>query len=605
MKQPERITASGTFTNVTEYGAADGSINYAFTLGNNNNGRKYEYRWEDSQHKTLTPKVTMYEGYTGTELNNLPADTFLLTVSITKSGTEKPIPPYTTPDGAGCQSTFKVVITQPDPIVIDIDTLKWVSCTNGNDGQLNAHVTGGVKPYTFKWENEKSVAICSDSTLTGSVGKYTLHFTDANGIKRETSAYLPQIDSLKTILENVTKVFCKGNATGEVAIAVKGGTQPYSFLWSSGDQTQNITRKTAGDYEVTVSDANHCKDTLDVTIESSDAISYDLTTKNLTCYHSNDGEIAVSNVAGGNPPYAISWSNGEKDYTLSRLPADSYKGAIIDSRNCIEAIDVMLSEPDTIIPRIEKDIYTLCKGQKQPLDIATANAKSYAWYNGEVKISDNQQIVIAEAGIYRAEITDNDNCFGQKNFEVRTTDNEIFADFIVASSVAQDSVLRAVNITRSDFETMEWLLDDDSDIWVSEDNPYSLEVAFARQDTFNITLRTSQWGCEAITTKSIVVVDASELEEYEEGDVAYIRKFLVTPNPTDGEFDATIELGEAMDVTLYMYTANSHLPLEERHLTGAKWYKEHFSVSLVSGTYFLRLVTPNPRIYSVAKIVVK
>ena len=87
--------------------------------------------------------------------------------------------------------------------------------------------------------------------------------------------------------------------------------------------------------------------------------------------------------------------------------------------------------------------------------------------------------------------------------------------------------------------------------------------------------------------------------------MAYIRKFLVTPNPTDGEFDATIELGEAMDVTLYMYTANSHLPLEERHLTGAKWYKEHFSVSLVSGTYFLRLVTPNPRIYSVAKIVVK
>ncbi len=356
---------------------------------------------------------------------------------------------------------------------------------------------------------------------------------------------------------------------------------------------------------MTVSDANHCKDTLDVTIESSDAISYDLTTKDLTCYHSNDGEIAVSNVAGGNPPYAISWSNGEKDYTLSRLPADSYKGAIIDSRNCIEAIDVMLSEPDTIIPRIEKDIYTLCKGQKQPLDIATANAKSYAWYNGEVKISDNQQIVVTEAGVYRAEITDNDNCFGQKNFEVRTTDNEIYADFIVASSVAQDSVLRAVNITRSDFETMEWLLDDDSDIWVSEDNPYSLEVAFARQDTFNITLRTSQWGCEAITTKSIVVVDASELEEYEEGDVAYIRKFLVTPNPTDGEFDATIELGEAMNVTLYMYTANSHLPLEERHLTGAKWYKEHFSVSLVSGTYFLRLVTPNPRIYSVAKIVVK
>jgi len=605
MPEPEKITASGSLSNATEFGVSDGSINYVITTSNNNNGRKYNYSWENSKHEILTSKETLYGGYTGTKLDNLPADTFMLTVSITQSGTNKPLPSYDTPDGAGCRSTFKVVITQPDPIVISIDTLKQVSCTGGADGRLNARVTGGVKPYTFHWENWQNTTAGTDSTMTGAVGEYTLHFADANGVKREVTAYLPQIDSLKTLLESVTKVFCKGNATGEISISAKGGTPPYAYQWSSGEKTPEVTEKTAGDYIVTVTDANQCIDTLSVAVESSENIAYELQTKDLTCYHSNDGEIEITDITGGNPPYVLEWENGDNRQTRNRLQAGYYSATITDSRQCIETVEATLTEPDTILPRVEKDVYVLCQGQEQPLDITVDNAKSYAWYNGERKVSDSRQIVITEAGSYRAEITDTDNCLGHRSFEVQTTDHEISSDFIVASSVAQDSVLRAVNITRTDFDTMEWLLDDDSDISVTEDGPYSLEVAFARQDTFRITLRTSQWGCEAITTKSIVVVDAAEVEEYKEGDVAYIQKFLVTPNPTNGEFDATIELGEAMDVSLYMYTSNSSLPLDVRHLTGEKWYKEHFSVSLVSGTYFLRLVTPNPRIYSVAKIVVK
>ena len=49
-----------------------------------------------------------------------------------------------------------------------------------------------------------------------------------------------------------------GGANGSVTLSVSGGTAPYTYMWSSGQTTQNINLLPPGCYSVTITDAAGC-----------------------------------------------------------------------------------------------------------------------------------------------------------------------------------------------------------------------------------------------------------------------------------------------------------------------------------------------------------
>lgn len=49
-----------------------------------------------------------------------------------------------------------------------------------------------------------------------------------------------------------------GGINGEVSVVVAGGTSPYTYLWSNGSTTSQITGLAIGNYTVTVTDDNGC-----------------------------------------------------------------------------------------------------------------------------------------------------------------------------------------------------------------------------------------------------------------------------------------------------------------------------------------------------------
>ncbi|OFX39079.1 MAG: hypothetical protein A2X08_03785 [Bacteroidetes bacterium GWA2_32_17] len=74
---------------------------------------------------------------------------------------------------------------------------------------------------------------------------------------------------------NATMVSCYGGNNGTATVNVSGGLPPYTYLWSTtpAQTTQIVTGLTAGNYMVTVTDANSITKTASVTIIQSPLIS--------------------------------------------------------------------------------------------------------------------------------------------------------------------------------------------------------------------------------------------------------------------------------------------------------------------------------------------
>jgi len=98
------------------------------------------------------------------------------------------------------------------------------------------------------------------------------------------------------------------NPAGTLNASVEGGTEPYNYLWSTGESTSSITVEESGTYAVVITDAEGCvnENSIDVTI-----------TNNTDCNDFEtgfelDGEQAMIFTWGtGTAPYTLVWSNGD------------------------------------------------------------------------------------------------------------------------------------------------------------------------------------------------------------------------------------------------------------------------------------------------------
>ncbi|MFD1061625.1 SprB repeat-containing protein, partial [Winogradskyella litorisediminis] len=64
-------------------------------------------------------------------------------------------------------------------------------------------------------------------------------------------------------------VDCFGEATGSATVSATGGTAGYTYSWNTSpvQTTATATNLAAGNYTVTVTDANNCTTTANVTID--------------------------------------------------------------------------------------------------------------------------------------------------------------------------------------------------------------------------------------------------------------------------------------------------------------------------------------------------
>lgn len=170
-------------------------------------------------------------------------------------------------DDLGCDNTLSVSLSQPDALSIT-GVATDLDCNNSSNGAVDITVSGGTigSGYNFSWTDGSAFSAISEDISGLESGIYTIVVTDDNGCSN-TVDFLVNAPSAISVSEIITdEAF--GN-DGAIDLTVSGGTMPYTFVWSSGQTTEDIVGVTAGIYTVTITDDNGCSQNFTYTVGSS------------------------------------------------------------------------------------------------------------------------------------------------------------------------------------------------------------------------------------------------------------------------------------------------------------------------------------------------
>ncbi|HEU4718477.1 MAG TPA: T9SS type A sorting domain-containing protein [Bacteroidia bacterium] len=221
VNEPAAITMNVSQLNVACYGGNDAAI-YIMAMGGTG---------------TLTYSLNGINYQSASSFLNLTAGNYTVYVK----------------DANGCVETQMVIITQPSPLVMNY-TVSDVVCSGGNDGVIDLSISGGVHPYYFDWSNNQT----TEDIFNLSAGTYSVTLTDGNGCVYSQAFTVSQPANALIVNGVITDATSQSTNDGGVSLTVTGGTGPYTYLWSNGATTQDISNVAPGVYSVIVTDANGC-----------------------------------------------------------------------------------------------------------------------------------------------------------------------------------------------------------------------------------------------------------------------------------------------------------------------------------------------------------
>lgn len=214
--EPTPLLSYFTQQYVSAPGADDGSVT-AIGYGGT---PPYSYSWST--------------GDTGPTISNLPPGMYS----------------YSITDANGCEGRGGLACIIVGNIPTDLEATPSVplpSCEGADNGSVSLIVSGGTPPYEYLWSNGATTS--SVSNLAPGTYSYAVMDADGQGVTGEVT--IAEVPSPTCLIE-------VDDATGDLSVQVSGGTAPYSYLWSTGATTSNLSGLDEGFYEVTVTDANGC-----------------------------------------------------------------------------------------------------------------------------------------------------------------------------------------------------------------------------------------------------------------------------------------------------------------------------------------------------------
>ncbi|QFZ54939.1 T9SS type A sorting domain-containing protein [Oceanihabitans sp. IOP_32] len=494
---PQIVIQEDLVLHISEFGKTDGAINTSVSGGN----PPYTYSWTGPNNYTAAVK----------DINTLSQGFYTLTVT----------------DANNCQTSKTFNITEPSELTVSLEQTVFLDCEGDDFAEIVVNVSGGAPNYTYQWfqllnGSARELSETSAFLSNLSVGIYYAVVTDSNNVyKTTTSIEIKQPDTLKVELINKTDVLCSGASTGNINVAISGGTAPYKYYWNGKETTKNISNLPAGDYFFLVVDNNNCSAQLDVTIQApaNPLNIQEVILTNVSDYGANNGSISLK-VTGGTPAYNFEWTRLSDNTiissqaTISNLMPDVYQVTITDANSCSLTQVYKITQPDIIEETLSNPT---CAGNTDgsiSLLVNKGNGNfTYSWSTGATTSTINN----LAAGEYQVTVT------GLEEPLTRTYTLEnplpIVVDLGADQVLCKDQNLRIDGTVENPNARYNWT----SDNGFSSNDP---SIVIGEKGTYTLTVST-QAGCSESDSIFVDVSDQEISAEFAVSSQIYVDETLV------------------------------------------------------------------------------
>ncbi len=181
------------------------------------------------------------------------------TSSITVTPTTTTTYTVTGSSGVGCSGTATVSVTVNPLPTVSIDPSQSSICS-GTSVILTAN--SDISGTSFIWSNNISgnnITVIPSTTTT-----YAVTGTTNQGCTGTASVTI-NVSQPPIIDYTTTQSHC-GQSDGNIITNVTGGIPPFIYQWSNGANTSNLNNIPAGNYNLTITDANGCSSTINITL---------------------------------------------------------------------------------------------------------------------------------------------------------------------------------------------------------------------------------------------------------------------------------------------------------------------------------------------------
>ncbi len=464
--QPDEIVITGNATQEI-CGESDGTISTVVQGGT----APYTYLWDN--------------GDTDGNINGLPAGNYVLDLV----------------DANGCTASFDIAVSTPNELTVAF-TSEDVNCAGGSDGSILLDVTGGVAPFTYDWDNAGPVP--DPSGLPADT--YNVVVTDDTGCSVTTQVVIAEPTQIVAV--NLVQQATCGNDNGGVSLTVVGGTDPYEYLWSNGDTSDNPTGLEPGTIIVTVTDGNGCTVIETVEVTTPPAITLNVSATMTSCFEGADGTIDLE-VNGGTAPFTYVWTGGSIDQDPTGLTAGDYSVEITDANNCTETTSIMVGEPIAISITGSTTNATCGETNGTASISATGGTAPYTYtWTGTPSTEPNPTDL--GPGTYCVDVTDDNGCVMTECFDVETPDG-------LALTAATTDVDCFGDVTGIASVTVEGGVGPFSYLWDIGTGEITPEVTGLPAGSYDVVVTDDDTGCTIQTTAIInqpdaIVISGNELQ---------------------------------------------------------------------------------------------
>jgi len=315
-----------------------------------------------------------------------------------------------------CVDTKTITVyVHPHPTVTITPTP--ATCLNLCDGSalVAASSTPVAPPYVYAWSNSTTanpaIGLCD--------GVYSVTVTDNWGCEKSQSVTITEPAGI-TLVPSRTDANCNGQCNGTANVVASGGSSSYTYLWSNGASTANITSLCAGNYTVSVFDSNSiatCYQTVTAVVGQPTVLAAtNIVAQNVSCNGGNNGSATI-NVTGGTLAYSYLWPASAANQiiaSVTNLSEGTHIVTVTDNHGCTATTSVIISQPVLLTASATVNQHVSCKsGNDGSATITPAGGTtvySYLWPASAANQT-TATVTNLSAGTYIVTITDAKFCF--------------------------------------------------------------------------------------------------------------------------------------------------------------------------------------------------